>query len=74
MEYLKRDLGVEIRSRRLQGMVFDEGTVFSYFSQLVQGLAFLQRNEIHHGDLKASNVLLSDSLELKLGVPFVFYN
>lgn len=53
----------------LQHGRFDAGTARSFFSQLVDGVAYLHGHSILHRDLKLSNLLLSaDNTLVGLGV------
>mmetsp|Transcript_57277 Transcript_57277/g.181199 ORF Transcript_57277/g.181199 Transcript_57277/m.181199 type:complete len:147 (+) Transcript_57277:464-904(+) len=58
MEYAQQgDLSKMIRKRHKENRPMDEDLIWSYFIQLVRGLASLHANRVLHRDMKAANVL-----------------
>ena len=51
-------------SDKLKGLT--EKKAFYYFADILAGLRFLHKNNIHHGNLKPSNVIIGDSDRLEL--------
>jgi serine/threonine protein kinase len=75
MEYADRNLAAELtrihRANAASGggtplAAADERQLWSYFEQLVLGLAFLHSEKLMHRDLKPSNLLINSQGQLKL--------
>ena len=54
LEYIKRDLTSEIRSKRLQNTVFSTENLVNFIDSCVSGMSFLQKNRISLGNLRFS--------------------
>ncbi|EAR84475.1 protein kinase (macronuclear) [Tetrahymena thermophila SB210] len=66
MEYIKKDLTVEIRQRKLQQIPFDVSEIQQIAFASISAFANLQRDGIYFNDLRAQNILLTNSLEVKI--------
>ena len=69
MEYVGGgDLSQRIRAHRKQKKRLDEGTIWRYFVQSLEGLRALHEMKIVHRDVKTANIFLSSDLQTaKLG-------
>jgi len=47
-------------------MFINSGSIFSYFTQLIGGLAYLHSQGIIHKDIKPGNLLLTLSEQIKI--------
>jgi serine/threonine protein kinase len=72
VEYLKRDLASEIRAKRLQHSFFLEQEVLKIAKSMVSALAFLQKQGVYYGNLKATSILIDNNNNYKIGDPLYF--
>ncbi|KAL4435103.1 hypothetical protein ABPG74_003596 [Tetrahymena malaccensis] len=66
MEYIKKDLTVEIRQRKLQQIPFEVSEIKQIAFASISAFANLQRDGMYFNDLRAQNILLTNSLEVKI--------
>ncbi|KAL4479605.1 hypothetical protein ABPG72_004201 [Tetrahymena utriculariae] len=71
MEYIKKDLTVEIRQRKLQQIPFEVSEIKQIAFASISAFANLQRDGIYFNDIRAQNILLTNSLEVKILDPVV---
>lgn len=66
--YLVTDLAPngELFDKIISSRRFDEKTARMYFQQLISAVHYLHTHDVVHRDLKAENLLLGSSMELKL--------
>ena len=61
------DLANRIKLAKNKGYKFSEPQIWKWFMQICQGLEFIHANKIIHRDLKAQNIFLSKSGDIKIG-------
>ena len=61
------DLANRIRLAKNKGYKFPEPQIWKWFMQICQGLEYIHANKIIHRDLKAHNIFLSKSGDVKIG-------
>jgi cell division cycle 2-like len=69
MEFLEKDLNMEIASRRKNSRPFSERELWSLLFQVASGMAFLQSNNITHGDIRAEKIFISNDGVFKIVDP-----
>ena len=57
MELATNDWTFNIRLRIRDKLFYSEKELFAIVIQIIDGLAFLQRNNVYHGDIKPENIL-----------------
>ncbi|KRX09751.1 Protein kinase-like domain [Pseudocohnilembus persalinus] len=58
IQYFQRDLATEIIQRRMQKNPFTEDQVFQILSQIIHVLSHLQKQNISHGHIKSSQIIV----------------
>ncbi|KAL4466540.1 hypothetical protein ABPG72_010591 [Tetrahymena utriculariae] len=71
IEYLQRDIQIEVKTKKLQNQRFTPQEIFTIAFSCINSLYNLQLVNLAHGDLKTSNILVSEYFEIKLLHPLV---
>lgn len=61
------DMANRIKLAKSKGYKFSESQIWKWFMQICQGLEYIHGNKIIHRDLKAHNIFLSKSGDVKIG-------
>lgn len=61
------DMASRIKLAKTKGYKFSESQIWKWFMQICQGLEYIHGNKIIHRDLKAHNIFLSKSGDVKIG-------
>ncbi len=66
LEYIKRDLTSEIRSKRLQNTIFSTENLVNFINSCVSAMSFLQKNDISLGNLRSFSIFIDSENNYKL--------
>ncbi|EGR33473.1 protein kinase domain protein, partial [Ichthyophthirius multifiliis] len=71
LEYLQRDLQVEIKTKKLQNQRFQVQEIYIIAFSCINALSNLQKFNLAYGDLNTFNILVSEFFEVKLLHPSI---
>lgn len=61
------DIEQDIEKRKLKKNPWNEGEIMGHFTQLIEAFAFMQDNNLTHGDVKPRNLYLPADGKIKIG-------